>query len=257
MRTSMAGAVAEEAESGTEMRQGAASPRRGRRAATASAAVAVTLLTGVLAAGGTGGAGAEERPAAKAQAGRGAAGAGVGAYRQRAVGRFAPVRAFVRSDAVTYDRGLVPAGASIAVTERVDRHGNTVVGAAVRGLRPDRTFGVHVHTKPCGADPKSSGPHYQNRRDPVRPSTDPAYANPHNEVWLDMHTDDSGDARRATRHHWRFRAGAARSVALHEHATDTKLGHAGEAGGRAACFTVPFNGGRDGRVGGSAGAHGA
>ncbi|GAA4804535.1 hypothetical protein GCM10023353_03860 [Tomitella cavernea] len=63
-------------------------------------------------------------------------------------------------------------------------------------MQPGRDFGAHAHTKPCGPEPSDSGPHYQNVQDPAAtadsPSTDPAYANPQNEVWLDFTTDGSG-----------------------------------------------------------------
>ena len=42
-----------------------------------------------------------------------------------------------------------------------------------------------------------AGPHFQNQVDPAaapgKPSTDPAYANPQNEIWLDLRTDGDGD----------------------------------------------------------------
>lgn len=153
--------------------------------------------------------------------------------------QFAPARAVVFPHAITYDSALVPPGAEISVSQRTYRHGMDI-RVALRRARPGHTFGVHVHTKPCAADPDAAGPHYQHRKDPMQPSTDPAYANPRNEVWLDMHTDDRGDARRSVHHDRRFREGEARSVVLHEHATATAPGHAGRAGDRVACFTVPF-----------------
>ncbi|TJZ56108.1 superoxide dismutase family protein [Streptomyces piniterrae] len=154
-------------------------------------------------------------------------------------GRFAPPTAHIRSNAVTYDQKRVHAGARIAVGEFA-RHHTTMVALRVTGLSPGRTYGAHVHTKPCGAKPDDSGPHYQHRKDRHQPSTDPAYANPRNEVWLDFKTDRRGYAAALSRHDWRFRQGAARSVVIHEHGTARSPGKAGTAGSRLACFTVPF-----------------
>ncbi|MFD8383997.1 superoxide dismutase family protein [Streptomyces sp. NPDC059679] len=112
----------------------------------------------------------------------------------------------------------------------------------VRGLKANHTFGVHVHTKTCGTMPNDSGPHYQNAKDPKQPSTNPKYANPHNEVWLQITTDKSGEAHAMTHVNWRFRDSEARSLVFHEHSTATQKGHAGEAGARVACVKVPFRG---------------
>ncbi|RCG14821.1 hypothetical protein DQ392_27415 [Streptomyces reniochalinae] len=156
--------------------------------------------------------------------------------------QFSPANAFVRPDAVTYDRAKVPAGARIGVTRTV-ADGATSVQLEVGGLPKNRTYGAHVHTEPCGAGPDAAGPHYQNKKDPVRPSTDPRYANPRNEVWLDFTTNAKGEGKAVSRHDWTFRKGEARSVVLHERGTRTEAGHAGEAGARLACFTVPLAGG--------------
>ncbi|MBO8184505.1 superoxide dismutase family protein [Streptomyces spirodelae] len=154
--------------------------------------------------------------------------------------RFSPANAFIRPDAVTYDRSKVPAGAGIMVARTATDH-STSVRLQVRGLVPDRTYGAHVHTQPCGAKPDDSGPHYQHRKDPEQPSTDPRYANPHNEVWLDFTTDSRGRGEAVSRHHWTFREGEARSVVLHERGTSSEAGHAGQAGARVACFSVPLS----------------
>ncbi|OEV02878.1 hypothetical protein AN216_13765 [Streptomyces oceani] len=158
----------------------------------------------------------------------------------RASGEFGPAGA--DGKAVTYDERLVPHGAGVKVTQRADRDGMSVA-VRVRGVAADHTFGVHVHTGVCTADPDAAGPHYQNVRDPEPPSTDPEYANPRNEVWLDFTSDDDGTARSAAWHPWQFRPGEARSVVLHERATSSEPGEAGMAGERVACFTVPFMGG--------------
>ncbi|MFD5507205.1 superoxide dismutase family protein [Streptomyces sp. NPDC127051] len=140
--------------------------------------------------------------------------------------------------AVTFDPEAVPVGGRVTVTERVGD--DTHVELRLHGVEANRTFGAHVHQKPCGSKPSDSGPHYQNAVDPVQPSTNPAYAHPRNEVWLDITTDHHGDGASASTLDWRFRADQARSVVIHEHATHTGTGTAGTAGARLACVNVPF-----------------
>ncbi|WP_151483707.1 superoxide dismutase family protein [Streptomyces albicerus] len=153
---------------------------------------------------------------------------------------FAPPEALPEHDAVTYDEAGVPVGSRVTVIERVSGEGGTEVELRLKGVDPDRTYGAHVHRKPCGPLPADSGPHYQDRVDPVQPSTDPEYANPDNEIWLDLTTDTHGRGGSEAAVEWTFRTGEARSVVIHEHATHTEPGHAGEAGARLACVDVPF-----------------
>ncbi|MFI9200634.1 superoxide dismutase family protein [Streptomyces sp. NPDC053048] len=140
---------------------------------------------------------------------------------------------------MTFDTKAIPDGSGVTVTESVDDD-ETVVELSVEGIQANRTFGAHVHTEPCGNTPDASGPHYQNVKDPNPPSTDPQFANPRNEVWLDFTTNGRGDGDSSSTVQWRFRAGEARSVVIHEHATETAPGHAGMAGARLACVNVPF-----------------
>jgi Cu-Zn family superoxide dismutase len=153
-------------------------------------------------------------------------------YWMKTDARFAPPTAFVPSAALTYDVNLVPAAARIEVSQRTEASGATTVRLKVEGLTPGHAYGVHVHQKPCGADPAAAGGHYQHRKDPVQPPTDPAYANADNEVWLDFTADGRGDGGASARHDWNFRRGEASSVVLHS--------APGMAGSRVACFTVPF-----------------
>ncbi|MEU1276618.1 superoxide dismutase family protein [Streptomyces sp. NPDC005799] len=141
---------------------------------------------------------------------------------------------------MTYNPELVPEGARIQVKEELRRDGGTRIELRGRDLVPNRVYGAHVHTKPCGELPTDAGPHYQDRVDPTQPSVDPAYANPRNEVWLDLATDKDGSDRSIGTVDWRFREGGARSVVLHEMATTTHQGHAGMAGARLACINVAF-----------------
>ncbi|MEU8886317.1 superoxide dismutase family protein [Streptomyces sp. NPDC048442] len=145
-------------------------------------------------------------------------------------GRFAPASAFVPSAAVTYDQALVPAGGWIQVQQKADRHGTTVT-VKVKGLGPHHAFGMHVHEKACGVDPKAAGMHYQHVKDPK-------LVNPDNEVWLDLTTDGSGSAKATAHHTWGLPEGKANSVVLHR--------EQGGAGERVGCFTVPFGNFRTG-----------
>lgn len=145
--------------------------------------------------------------------------------------------------AVTYDETAVPVGSTADVQVRAEEE-QTSVQFTATGLEGDRDFGAHVHTQPCGEEPSDAGPHYQNEVDPAatedEPSSDPAYANPENEVWLDFTTDADGNAVSTATVDWAFREGAAQSLVLHDHHTGTEHGEAGTAGDRLACVTVEF-----------------
>ena len=149
------------------------------------------------------------------------------------------------SGAVTYNPELAPTGAHLSATFSPDDSGGTRVALDVEGLRPSRGYAAHAHVKPCGPTPADAGPHFQDKADPAagpdKPSTDPAYANPENEVWLDFHTDQDGAGHAETDVPFRFVENRSpRSIVIHEGgATMTDMGHAGTAGGRAACLTLP------------------
>ncbi|MFD7708143.1 superoxide dismutase family protein [Streptomyces sp. NPDC059786] len=210
--------------------------------------MAAGILTGALAAAvlATGGGAVPSAAHGPAGGGPGAAHApaATDGYWTESTGRFAPAggghHAQHAPAAVTYDKGLVPVSARIAVGRHHDGDG-TAVRLRVSGLRPGHTYGAHVHQKPCGADPDDAGGHYQHRVDPVQPSKNPDYANPHNEVWLDFTADRRGAAGTGARHDWGFRPGGARSVVLHD--------EPGTSGARVACFTVPFGKHRGDRTG--------
>ncbi|MEV0633867.1 superoxide dismutase family protein [Streptomyces sp. NPDC050619] len=153
--------------------------------------------------------------------------------------KFAPAGEAAEADAVTYNTELVPEGSRVRVKE-FGFGDATRIELRVKDLAADRTYGAHVHTKPCGQLPTDAGPHYQNEVDPTQPSVDSKYANPKNEVWLDLTTNRDGTGRATAGVDWRFREGGARSVVIHEMATATHDGHAGTAGARLACVNVPF-----------------
>lgn len=142
--------------------------------------------------------------------------------------------------AITYDPALAPKGARVTVTEQLLSGNRTHIRLQVHGLRPNRMYGAHVHVKACGRAGDDAGPHYQNVKDPVTPSTNPKFANPRNEVWLDLATDARGAGSAESTVNWRFRPNGARSVVLHAERTRTEPGKAGSAGARLACVTVPF-----------------
>lgn len=140
----------------------------------------------------------------------------------------------------TYDTALVPAGARVAVSSTTGEGGTTVT-LAVRGLDEERRYGAHVHVAACGSSGDAAGPHFQNEVDPVQPSVDPAYANPQNEIWLDLATDEDGAGSTSATVPWGFpRDRRPMSVVVHAMPTATGPGEAGTAGARAGCVTVEF-----------------
>ncbi|WP_327676937.1 superoxide dismutase family protein [Kitasatospora sp. NBC_00458] len=128
---------------------------------------------------------------------------------------FDPATAFVPPTAISHAPDLVPYGSHVRVVVDRSTPGRTVLTMSLTGVAADREFPVHLHTGPCGADPAASGPHYQDAVDPVRPSTDPAYANDRNELRLALRTDGRGDGTAAAVVAWQPRAGEARSLVLH------------------------------------------
>lgn len=159
-----------------------------------------------------------------------------------ASGRLAPPES--ADKAFTYDPTQTPEGAELKVeAEPVD--GSTKVKLEVKGLLPDRGYAAHAHTKPCGENGDAAGPHFQHKQDPAAgpdmPSTDPAYANPKNEIWLDLRTDGKGEGEAEATVPFAFTDRVPASVVIHaEEETKTGKGEAGKAGDRLACLTVPF-----------------
>ncbi len=175
-------------------------------------------------------------PAAPAAPTGGAAGAVA-----RAEGALAPPER--AGNAFTYNPALAPEGAEMSVDVRGEGT-TTTVELEVEGLLPDRGYAAHAHTNPCGPTGDLAGPHFQNDVDPAAvpgtPSVDPAYANPRNEIWLDLRTDGEGDGEATAEVPFVFGDRAPASVVLHEaEATATEPGRAGSAGARLACLTVP------------------
>ncbi|TDC98540.1 superoxide dismutase [Nonomuraea deserti] len=133
------------------------------------------------------------------------------------------------TSAIAYDRKLAPKGAQASVT--VESSGDeTTTSLVAEGLLPDRRYGVHLHTKPCGKKPDDSGPHYQHH---------PGKINPESEVWLDIRTDDEGAGRSTARNDWALDpARLPGSLVIHAKPTTPKGPKAGVAGDRIACVTL-------------------
>lgn len=144
--------------------------------------------------------------------------------------------------AVTYDRMRIPETGKVRVTVTGD---GTVqeVHLAVVGLYPGHRFGSHLHQEECGPTGADAGPRYQHTVDPAatpdRPSTDPAFANPRNEVWLDFTTDNNGVATASAVHPWPFDLNRPpHSLVIYDEGTKTAAGLAGLAGERLACVNL-------------------
>jgi len=146
------------------------------------------------------------------------------------------------SAAVTYNPALAPVGSRLAVT-MTPSGTSTNVEATVSGLVPNRSYAVRGHQNACSDDPNFAGSSYQNRIDPAatsrKPSTNPEYANPNNEIWLDVRTDAAGSGTSSVTVPFVFTDRGPGSVMLHEgQETATGPAQAGEAGARIACLTL-------------------
>ncbi len=149
------------------------------------------------------------------------------------------------SKAVTYNSSLAPVDAAILTSVIPSGYGysRTVATLVVAGLLPNRGYAAHAHTHACGPTAEDAGPHYQNRIDPTAthqaPSTNPQYANPRNEMWLDIRTDAAGQGTAQTTVPFGFTDRRPGSIVLHEATTTaTTPGQAGQAGARIACVTL-------------------
>lgn len=135
----------------------------------------------------------------------------------------------------------VPADARARVSAVYTAAGDSIVTLHVWGMAPNTPYGAHAHVNPCGGTGPAAGPHFQNVVDPMTPSVDPAYANPTNEIWLDLTTDAEGDGVAQTKVPWQFSpTRRAHSVIIHREHTHTGPTDSGVAGARLACLTVGF-----------------
>lgn len=136
----------------------------------------------------------------------------------------------------------VPADAAAFVQVVRTSSDSTRVILQLQGFAPNTTYGAHAHVNSCSpTSGAAAGPHYQYVKDPVSPSTNPAYANPRNEIWLDTTTNAAGNGTAVARVDWTFPADRkAKSVILHAEPTRTGPNDSGVAGARLACIDVAF-----------------
>jgi Cu-Zn family superoxide dismutase len=147
----------------------------------------------------------------------------------------------VAGELIAYS-SAVPEDARARVHSVETGDGRTIMTLHVKGLQPFTEYGAHAHVNACSpTSGLAAGPHFQHVVDPVSPSTNPAYANPDNEIWLDLTTNASGIGSAKAVVDWQFSSERrARSVILHQEHTATGPGEAGMAGARLACLSVPF-----------------
>jgi Cu-Zn family superoxide dismutase len=164
-----------------------------------------------------------------------------------AVGIFAASPALAGADHGGSDGPLVryseavPKGATAKVTAVYSSAGRSTVQLHVEGLKPSTRYGAHAHVQPCGLTGADAGPHFQHVIDPKSPSTSPMFANPRNEIWLDLTTNSAGNGVAKATVPWQFSPERrAHSVVIHEQHTSTGPTDSGVAGLRLACLTVDF-----------------
>ena len=147
--------------------------------------------------------------------------------------------------AETYNPALAPLGAHLRAVLAPSGE-STNAEFTVSGLLPNRGYAVQANVNSCGGYADAEGPHYQNRIDPavtpaatgMAPSTDPKYANPNNEIWLDVRTDAAGAGDSRTTVPFTLSDRTPGSFVVHDAVLSTTKGHAGKAGDRVACLTL-------------------
>ena len=137
------------------------------------------------------------------------------------------------------DGGANPAtgiqGSAMAVrVSAADGGAGMEVTLMVSGLPNNRDFGSHVHKAEC--DTGMAGGHYQHTPAPDGGATNPMFANPDNEVWLDFTTNGSGTATSKATVDFVPAAGSAKAIIVH----DRKTGDGGVAGAKLACLPIAF-----------------
>lgn len=146
------------------------------------------------------------------------------------------------STADTYNPATAPVGAQLTAT-LTPAGDSTIAELMVTGMVPNRGYAAHAHVNGCGDDPGPERPHYQDNEDPAAtseaPSTNPEYANPNNEIWLDFRTDATGAATARTTVPFVITDRGPGSIVVHEaEQTATGPGKAGTAGARIACVAL-------------------
>lgn len=140
------------------------------------------------------------------------------------------------AEVVRYDAAF-PSTATARVHLVETPSGRMVVTLSVTGLAPGRTYGAHAHVNGCGLTGAAAGPHWQAVDGPSTPQ----FANPDNEIWLDVTTDETGAGTSQASRPVPFSPDdRPRSVIIHALPTATTPTGSGTAGTRLACVTVAF-----------------
>jgi Cu-Zn family superoxide dismutase len=148
--------------------------------------------------------------------------------------------------AETYNPALAPLGGHLQA-KLTPSGESTNAEFTVSGLLPNRGYAVQANVNSCGGFPGAEGPHYQNRIDPAvtpaatgtAPSADPEYANPNNEIWLDVRTDATGAGSSRTTVPFVFTDRGPGSIVVGDAMqTGTGPGQAGKGGAPIACLTL-------------------
>jgi Cu-Zn family superoxide dismutase len=113
----------------------------------------------------------------------------------------------------------------------------------VFGLLPNRAYVAYAYAKACGATADAAGRRFQYHLDPAAstktPSTNPKYANPENEIWLDVRTDVAGAGNSRTKVPFSLSDRTPGSFVVHDAARNsTGQVPASKAGARVACLTL-------------------
>jgi Cu-Zn family superoxide dismutase len=114
--------------------------------------------------------------------------------------------------------------------------GGLQITLSVSGLPAARGFGSHLHKLACNN--MSAGGHFQHMPAAAADAavSDPAFANPSNEVWLDFTTDDAGAAMSSASVSWIPPDGGAAAIIVHDRLTSD----GGIAGPKLACLPFPL-----------------
>jgi hypothetical protein len=121
-----------------------------------------------------------------------------------------------------------------AEAQAFDDDGQLRIELSVAGFPATRKFGAHLHKLTC-EDTLKAGGHYQNMPFPAGGmATDPTYANPTNEAWLDFTTDAAGEGEKVLTVDWIPRAGEAKAIIFH----DMPSGVGGVSGAKLACLPI-------------------
>jgi Cu-Zn family superoxide dismutase len=149
--------------------------------------------------------------------------------------------------AYTYNPALAPPGAHLTVVMAPSGE-STNAQLTVSGFLPNRGYAAHANVNACSPNPAAEGPLYQNSVDPaVNPtsitgesSTNPGYANPRNEIWLDVHTDAAGSGTSRTTVPFVFTDRGPGSIVVDDAPdTPTALAQAAKGGvARIACLSL-------------------